>query len=101
MKFNRTLSQLEAMHGIANPVVENVDPVYVSDFIHTIFENRDQYGIKSDLLTPEWFSEFSERNQNRAIGMIDGILQENGHVISKKSLIEGITEFNKGFEDVL
>lgn len=101
MKFSRKLSQLEAITKIADPVVESVDPVFVSDFIHTVFENRSEYGIKSDLLTPEWFSEFSETNPSKAIGMISNILQESGHIISHKSLLEGIAEFNKDFESAV
>lgn len=101
MKFSRKLSQLEAITKIAEPVVESVDPTFVSDFIHTVFENRSEYGIKSDLLTPEWFSDFSETNPNKAIGMISSILQESGHIISKKSIVEGIAEFNKDFENVM
>ena len=44
---------------------------------------------------------FNILDPNKAIGMISSILQESGHIISKKSIVEGIAEFNKDFENVM
>ena len=89
---------MESMYAIANPVPVTGDPLHVSDFIHTIFEN-EEYGMDGTGLTPEWFSEFSEKNRSGAIKMISNFLQENGHIVSQKTIIEGIEKFNEGFEN--
>ena len=100
-KFNKVLSMMESVYGISNkPIVESVDPIYVSDFIHTVFENKEQYGLANTDLSAEWFSSFSEKNKDKACSMIQTILQETGHIVSKKSIMEGIDKYNEGFEDV-
>ena len=98
--FNKYLSQMESVHQIAPPVRKPVDAVYVSDFIHAVFENKSEYGIGNTAFSAEWFAEFSSRNKPVAEKFIDKILQENGHIISRKSLTEGIDRYNEGFEDV-
>lgn len=89
---------MESMYAIAAPVPVSGDPMHVSDFIHTIFEN-EEYGLTGTGLTPEWFCEFSEKNNPRAIKMINNFLQENGHIVSQKTIIDGIEKFNEGFEN--
>ena len=56
--FNKYLSQLESVHQIAAPVCKPVDAVYVSDFIHAVFENKSDYGIGHTAFTEEWFADF-------------------------------------------
>lgn len=98
--FNKHLSQLECVHRVSGPIRKPVDPIYVSDFIHNMFENKSEYGIGDTAFTHEWFSDFSSRNKSVAIKFIDKILQENGHIVSTNSLLEGIDKYNEGFEDV-
>lgn len=98
-KFNRILSQLECVHGIAKPVPVTGDPIYISDFIHAVFESKEEYGLGGTSFTAEWFSEFSEKNKPHAVKFVHNILQENGHIVSKKTILEGIDKFNEGFED--
>lgn len=98
-KFNRILSQLECVHGIAKPVPVTGDPVHISDFIHTVFESKESYGLEGTLFTPEWFSEFSDLNKMHAAKFVHNLLQENGHIVSQKTILEGIDKFNEGFED--
>lgn len=99
-QFNKRLSQLECVHRLAPPVCESIDPIFVSDFIHTVFENKSDYGLGESAMSAEWFSTFSERNKPTASKLIDKILHENGHVVSRKSIMEGIDKFNEGFEYV-
>jgi hypothetical protein len=99
-RFNRILSQLECVHGIAKPVPVTGDPVYISDFIHTVFESKEEFGLGGTNFTPEWFSEFSDINKTRAVKFVHNLLQENGHIVSQKTILEGIDKFNEGFENV-
>jgi hypothetical protein len=92
-KFNRILSALEAVHSIAPPVVENVDPLYVSDFIHYAFENASDFGING--FEKDWFCEYNAKLPKKAISFIGGLLEEKGHIISRKALTEGIHIFSK------
>ncbi len=98
-KFNKFLSRMESMYAIANPVPVTGDPAHVSDFIHAVFENAKDYGIDDTGLTPEWFSYFSNKNRSKAVGMIHTFLQESGHIVSTKTINEGIDKFNEGFEN--
>ena len=91
---------MESVHQIAAPVRKPVDSVYVSDFIHAVFENKSEYGLGDTTFSAEWFSDFSGRNKPVAEKFIDKILQEHGHIVSVKSLTEGIDRYNEGFEDV-
>lgn len=99
-RFNKILSQLECVYQIAPPVVESVNATNVSDFIHAVFENKDKYGIGNTSFSAEWFSDFSERCQPTAVKFIDRILNENGHSVSGKVILEGIAKYNEGFDHV-
>lgn len=91
-KFNRILSAMEATHSVKPPIVEAVDPIYVSDFIHHVFENVNDFGV--DGLSKEWFCEYATRLPTRALSFVGGLLEEKGHIVSRKSLCEGITMFS-------
>ena len=97
-RFNKKLSQLEAVYQIAPPIVEVADPVQISDYIHHMFENKNEYGIESEELDKVWFVEFSGRNKNNASKFVHTALQESGFMISKQSILEGIEVFNQGFK---
>jgi len=92
-KFNEKLSQLEATYGVAPPVVESQDSLKISDFIHHIFENQEKYNLKG--LSKEWFIGLSGRDKKGSVNLINNVLQENGNLISKKSILEGIEHFKK------
>lgn len=87
-KFNRKLSQLEAIYQIATPVLKTEDPVMISNFITTIFENNTYYELEH--LTEHWFNQYALHNNVKATNFIYNILQENNQLISKKSILEGI-----------
>ena len=90
-KFNKKLSQLEAMYEVASPVVKALPSTYVSDFIHHVFENQEQYNL--ECLSKQWFVDYTARSSQGSFKFVDGILQENGHYISRRSILEGIDQF--------
>ena len=91
MKFNKILSQLEAIYQVSDPVVKQENPVYISDYIHNIFENQDKYNVKG--LSKEWFINYINNNKKESVDFINNILESDGNVISKKSILEGIQIF--------
>jgi len=92
-RFNKHLSQLEAIYGVAEPVLKSADPVHVSDFIHYVFENEDTYGLQG--LDKEWFCSFSNLNESNATNFVNNLLHKEGHLINKTSIVEGISNFKK------
>lgn len=96
-KFNRKLSQLEAVHGIAEPVLKYESPVVISSFIKYVFENKSEYGL--DQLSDDWFNRYSETNSKESVNFIHNLLQENNQLISKKSILEGIELFKNGVQN--
>jgi len=87
-KFNRKLSQLEAVYQIAGPVLKQKDPVVISTFIKTVFENKNEYGLNQ--LSLDWFNRYSSSDPKKAVNFVYNLLQENNQLISKKSIFEGI-----------
>lgn len=87
-KFNRKLSQLEAMYQVAGPVLKPERPATISHFIKTVFENSNDYGIAH--LNKDWFIRYSDNNSSKAVNFVHNLLQENNQLISKKSILEGI-----------
>lgn len=96
-KFNKILAQLECINSIEK-VRKDVEPLYISDFIHHVFENKEEYGLGGTTLNAEWFSEFSEVNKESATKMISNILESKGHRVESNAILEGIDLYNKGFE---
>ena len=92
-RFNKQLSQLEAIYEVAEPVIKDIDPVHVSDFIHHVFENTDSYELSG--LDKEWFHSYINLNESKAVNFVNNLLQNQGHLISKKSILEGVKEFYK------
>lgn len=95
-KFNKILSQMEAIHGIAKPVVRQEDPVMISDFIHHVFENSNDYGIEH--LSKEWLNHISNKDKSIAMNFVSGLLEQQGHILSRKSILEGIDNFKQEFD---
>lgn len=91
--INRHLCQMESMYS-----TKPVDTIFVSDYIHNLFENKEYYEINNELLTEEWFSEFSEKNIDAATEFVGNCLAKDNKKLLKKNIIEGIVEYNKGFE---
>ena len=91
MRFNRVLSALEAVHGVASPVVKSADPVLISDFIHHVFENASDYNI--DGLSKEWFSNLACKQPTKAVSFVGGFLEEQGHLVSRQALHEAVNIF--------
>lgn len=92
-RFNKHLSQLEAIFEVAEPVLKPADPIHVSDFIHHVFENSDAYGLEG--LDKEWFCSYTSLNESNATNFINNLLQGDGHLINKPSITEGISNFIK------
>jgi len=92
VRFNKKLSQLEAVHQVNNPTFQKADPTQLSDFIHHVFENQEQYKLGE--VSKEWFLNLST-DKKKATVFIDGLLQESGYMISKKSILESIEVFKK------
>jgi hypothetical protein len=93
VKFNRVLSQLEAVYQVAKPVLKPAEPLQVSDFIHHLIENQGKYQLEG--WTEEEFVEYSNKNLNNSVDFINNILQKKGHFIARKSIVEGIEHFKK------
>lgn len=91
--FNKKLSQLEAMYQVAPPVKRSEDPIHVADFIHHVFENQKEYDLEG--LEKDWFVHYATNYPERSFRMINGLLETNGHMVSKKSILEGIDTFRK------
>lgn len=89
-KFNKILSQLEAIYGLENHVLEYESPDEISKFIHVVFENSQKYGLGN--LNKSWFDRYSNTDPIKATNLIYNILQEQGEFISKKCIFESITE---------
>lgn len=87
-KFNRKLSQLEAVYQIAGPVLKQEDPAVISTFIKSAFENKNEYGL--DQLSLDWFNRYSDSDPKKAVNFVHNLLQENNQLVSKKSILEGI-----------
>ncbi len=87
-KFNRKLSQLEAVYQIAGPVLKHEDPAVISTFIKNVFEHQEDYGL--DQLSMDWFNRYSENDPKKAVNFVHNLLQENNQLVSKKSILEGI-----------
>ena len=79
-KFNKKLSQLEAVYQVAGPVVEQAEPLQISDFIHHVFENQESYGVNWSL-GPAQFVTTDD---------IFNLLEQRGHIVSKQVITEGI-----------
>lgn len=96
-KFNKVLSQLESMYQISKPVVRDENPILISDFIHHIFENSQEYGIEH--LSSDWMDGIKLKDEKMAVNFVNGLLEQNGHLISRKSILEGIKHFSKEIEN--
>lgn len=92
-RFNKHLSQLEAIYEVATPVIKSTSPGHVSDFIHYIFENTNAYDITG--LDKEWFCSYVSLNESKSVNFISNLLQDQGHLIKTKSILEGINQFVK------
>ena len=71
-RFNKQLSQLEAIFEVAEPVIKDTDPVHVTDFIHYVFENNNTYGLQS--LDKEWFCSYATLNESNAVNFVNNPL---------------------------
>lgn len=89
--FNKNLSKLEAMFEVENEVVKKAIPLDISDFIHYVFDNPEKYKLEG--ITKEWFILESMKDPKKATNIIFNLLQENGFLISKKSILEGVEMF--------
>lgn len=81
------------MYCVAPPVVKPQDSLHISDFIHHVFENQEQYDLRG--LSKEWFIGLTNRDTKESIKLINKALQETGNIISKKCILEGIEHFKK------
>ena len=92
--FNKNLSKLEAMFEVENEVVKKAIPLDISDFIHYVFDNPEKYKLEG--LSKEWFILESIKDSKKATNIIFNLLQENGFLVSKKSILIGVEVFKNG-----
>lgn len=79
------------MFQIENQVAKTANPLDISDFIHHAFDNPTEYKLEG--ITKEWFILESIKHPSKATNIVFNLLQENGHIVSKKSILEGIEVF--------
>ena len=91
-KFNKILSQLEAVYEIENHILTYESPDEINKCINVVFENSHKYGIQD--LDKGWFDRYSKIEPIKATNFIYNILQEQGELISKKCIFESITKGN-------
>jgi len=91
MKFNKHLSQFEAVYQVAPPVGVTADSVQISDFIHHLLENGEKYGLND--VDDDWFKFYASKHNKLAKNLVMSKLNESGHVVRMKSLNEGISQF--------
>lgn len=96
-RFNKKLSQLEAIYEVADPVLKPADPVHIADFIHHVFENSEKFGLMG--LDKEWFCAYKNLNESKAINFVNNLLQGQGHLVNSQSILEGINNFIKEESD--
>ena len=83
-KFNRKLSQLEAIYQVAKPVVKSQNPMTLSSSIQIALENSN---IGVDYT---WFQSLAKRDPKKATTFAQNLLQESGELVSRKSILESI-----------
>jgi hypothetical protein len=91
MKFNKKLARLESLYGVKSNKAMHTDPIYVSDFIHHIFENSEKF--KLDNISKDWFKSLCNKTPDTASKMIKNILLESGFNVSTNCITEGIEIF--------
>ncbi len=92
-RFNKQLSQLEAIYEVAEPVLKSANSVQISDFIHHVFENVEDFDLTG--LDKEWFCSYAVLNESNSINFVRNLLQKQGHLINNSSILEGINNFIK------
>jgi len=92
-KFNRRLSQLEAVHQIAAPVLKPFPPIELIPTIKTAIESSS---LNVDY---EWFRNLSLRDPHKATNFAQRLLEESGKLISKKSILESINQLTQAKHD--
>ena len=98
-KFNKNLSQLEAMHQVAKPVFESAEPRQIADYVHHVCENNESYAGVVELKKESIIEACHLGNGEYEIVRIIGeILQENGHAVRKEVILEGLQLFRKDEE---
>lgn len=88
-KFNRKLSQLEAVYQIAAPVLKQCPPIELLSTIKTAIESSS---LNVDYA---WFHNFALRDPYKATNFTQHLLQESGKLISKKSILESINQLTQ------
>ena len=84
VKINKKLARLESVYQVAR----EIDPVYVSDFIHYVFENKELFNLAGEGVTEEWLGVTP-----KAFEFVDNMLRLKGFVVSEKSILEGLNIF--------
>ena len=98
MKFNKKLARLESVYSVASSKTKEVTPLNISDFIHYIFDNPEQYKLEG--INKNCFKNIYNKEPDKAIRIIYNILIEQGHVIKQRSIIlEGIEFFKEDTEE--
>ena len=91
MKFSKKLAKLESLYGLKRKKSMVTDPIYVSDFIHHIFENAEKYRFEN--ISKDWFKSLCAKEPTSASKIIKNVLMENGFNVSGNCINEGIEIF--------
>ena len=56
-------------------------------------KNTSKYDL--DGLDKEWFCSYVNLNENKAVNFVNNLLEGQGHLVTKKSILEGVNTFKK------
>ena len=87
-RFNRKLSQLEAVYQVAPPVVKKESPEKIYSVITESLNDQDQLGV-------EWFDNLCNTNLSTATSYVSSILENNNLLASKESILEAINYYKE------
>lgn len=87
-RFNRKLSQLEAVYQVAPPVVKEESPEKIYNIITESLDSQEYLGN-------EWFNNLCETNLSSASLYVSSILENNNLLVSKQSILEAIKYYKE------
>ena len=86
--MNRTLAKLEATYQVK----DEAESLQISDFIHYVFENKDEFDLEGEGVSKLWMAKCPEE---KAISFAEEMLKKNSHEVATSSLTEGVRMFRQ------
>ena len=87
-RFNKKLSQLEAIYQVAPPVFKSETPENIYNALIEAFQTDTTLG-------KDWFDNACHNNISSASAYISSIFENKDTLISKKSILEGIQHYKE------